>query len=74
MDDYYEILSKDEADFLIELYEQIRVRVINRENVTLVGIARNMKVRPSELADYMPQILSMLTSLENEIRQGADRD
>jgi hypothetical protein len=74
MDDYYEILSKDEADFLIELYEQIRVRVINRENVTLVGIARNMKVRPSELADYMPEILSMLTSLENEIRQGADRD
>jgi hypothetical protein len=74
MDDYYEILSKDEADFLIELYEQIRVRVINRENVTLVGIAKNMKVRPSELADYMPEILSMLTSLENEIRQGADRD
>jgi len=74
MDDYYEILSKDEADFLIELYEQIRIRVINRENVTLVGIARNMKVRPSELADYMPEILSMLTSLENEIRQGADRD
>jgi hypothetical protein len=74
MDDYYEILSQDEADFLIELYEQIRVRVINRENVTLVGIAKNMKVRPSELADYMPQILSMLTSLENEIRQGADRD
>lgn len=74
MDDYYEILSKDEADFLIELYEQIRVRVINRENVTLVGIARNMKIRPSELADYMPQILSMLTSLENEIQQGRDRD
>jgi hypothetical protein len=74
MDDYYEILSQDEADFLIELYEQIRVRVINRENVTLVGIAKNMKVRPSELADYMPEILSMLTSLENEIRQGADRD
>jgi hypothetical protein len=74
MDNYYEILSQDEADFLIELYEQIRVRVINRENVTLVGIARNMKVRPSELADYMPEILSMLTSLENEIRQGADRD
>ncbi len=74
MDDYYEILSQDEADFLIELYEQIRVRVINRENVTLVGIAKNMKVRPSELADYMPQILSMLTSLENEIRQGTDRD
>lgn len=74
MDDYYEILSKDEADFLIELYEQIRVRVINREHVTLVGIARNMKVRPSELADYMPQILSMLTSLENEIQQGRDRD
>jgi hypothetical protein len=74
MDDYYEILSKDEADFLIELYEQIRVRVINRESVTLVGIAKNMRVRPSELADYMPEILSMLTSLENEIRQGADRD
>jgi hypothetical protein len=74
MDDHYEILSKDEADFLIELYEQIRVRVINREHVTLVGIARNMKVRPSELADYMPQILSMLTSLENEIQQGRDRD
>ena len=74
MDNYYEILSKDEADFLIELYEQIRVRVINREHVTLVGIARNMKVRPSELADYMPQILSMLTSLENEIHPGRDRD
>lgn len=74
MDDYYEILSEDEADFIIELYEQIRTRVINGEQVTLVGIAKNMKVRPSELADYMPQILSMLTSLENEIRQGRDRD
>lgn len=74
MDDYYEILSQDEADFLIELYEQIRVRVVNREHVTLVGVARNMKVRPAELADYMPQILSMLTSLENEIQQGRNRD
>jgi hypothetical protein len=74
MDDYYEILSEDEADLIIELYEQIRTRVINGEQVTLVGIAKNMKVRPSELADYMPQILSMLTSLENEIRQGRDRD
>lgn len=72
MDEYYEILTKDEADFLIELYERIRYRIVNRIPVTLVGIAKEMKVRPSELADYLPEILAMLNSLEDEIRQARD--
>jgi hypothetical protein len=72
MDEYYEILTKDEADFLIELYERIRNRIVNRIPVTLVGVAKEMKVRPSELADYLPQILAMLNSLEDEIRQARD--
>lgn len=72
MDEYYEILTKDEADFLIELYERIRHRIVNRIPVTLVGIAKEMKLRPSELADYLPEILAMLNSLEDEIRQARD--
>lgn len=72
MDEYYEILTKDEADFLIELYERIRYRIVNRIPVTLVGVAKEMNVRPAELADYLPEILAMLNSLEDEIRQARD--
>lgn len=74
MDDSYEILSQAEADFLIDLYERIRTRIVDRVPVTIVGIAREMKMKPSELADYLPEILLMLNSLEDEIRQGRDRD
>jgi len=74
MDESYEILTQDEADFLIELYEKIRTRVVDKRQVTLVGIAKEFGMKPSELAEYLPHILSMLNAIEDEVRQGRDRD
>ncbi len=74
MDDHYEIITNDEADFLINLYEEIRVRVFNDEKVTLVGISKSLDMKPSELVEYLPQILQMLNAVEGEVRQGKNRD
>lgn len=74
MDDHYEIITNDEADFLINLYEEIRVRVFNDEKVTLVGISKSLDIKPSELIEYLPQILQMLNAVEGEVRQGKNRD
>lgn len=74
MDEHYEIITNDEADFLINLYEEIRVRVFNDEKVTLVGISKSLDIKPSELVEYLPQILQMLNAVEGEVRQGKNRD
>lgn len=74
MDEHYEIITNDEADFLINLYEEIRVRVFNDDKVTLVGISKSLNMKPSELVEYLPQILQMLNAVESEVRQGKNRD
>ena len=73
-EEYYEIMTSDEADFIIALYEAIKYRFEERKPITLVGIGKDLGVRPTELADYLPDILSILTKVEEEkVYQGRGR-
>lgn len=68
-------MTSDEANFIIELYECIKYRFENKKPITLVGMAKDLKVKPLELADYLPDILSILTKIEEEkVQQGRGRD
>ena len=75
-EDYYEIMTSDEADFIIALYESIKKRFDEGKPITLVGIGKDLRVRPTELSDYLPDILSILTKVEEEekIQQGGSRE
>lgn len=73
-EEYYEIMTSDEADFIIDLYESIKHRFEERMPITLVGIGKDLKIKPTELADYLPDILSILTKIEEEkVYQGRGR-
>jgi hypothetical protein len=65
-EDYYEIMTSEEADFIIDLYESIKYRFDNKQPITLVGIGKDLRIKPTELADYLPDILSILTKIEKE--------
>lgn len=74
-EEYYEIMTSDEADFIIALYECIKYRFDNKKPITLVGISKDLRIKPLELADYLPDILSILTKIEEEkVQQGGGRD
>ena len=60
------MMSEQEANFLVDLYNAIKKRVDNRENITLVGLGFDLKVRPSELADYLIDITRILNAIEEE--------
>jgi len=73
-EEYYEIITSDEADFIISLYESIKNRFEESKPITLVGIGKDLGVKPVELADYLPDILSILTKIEEEkVHQGRGR-
>lgn len=74
MDEHYEIITNDEADFLINLYEEIRNFVFNDRKVTIIGLSKVLQIKPSELVEYLPEILQMLNAIESEVRQGKGRD
>lgn len=70
----YETITNEESNFIIELYEAIRWRVVDGKVVTLVGLSKELNVTPSELAEYLPTILTILTKVEDEVRQRRGRD
>lgn len=74
INDYYEEITQAEADFLIDIYETVSRIVLAGRPVTLVGIAYDLKIKPTELSDYLPQIVTILDRVEQEyeIRQGGD--
>ena len=59
-------MSEQEANFLVDLYNAIKKRVDNGENITLVGLGFDLKVRPSELTDYLIDITRILNAIEEE--------
>jgi hypothetical protein len=65
-EEYYEMMSEQEANFLVDLYKAIKKRVDNGDNVTLVGLGFDLKMRPGELADYLIDITRILNALEEE--------
>lgn len=66
INEYYEDITDSEANFLLELYDVIRKLVLLDIDVTLVRLGYELDTRPSELADYLPQILVILNRVEEE--------
>jgi len=66
INEYYEDITDSEANFLLELYDVIRRLVLLDIDVTLVRLGYELDTRPSELADYLPQILVILNKVEEE--------
>lgn len=72
-ENYYEDLSADEADFILDIYRVIDSLVYYDQSVTLVRLGFELGVSPQELADYLPTIVTILTKVEEEyaeVRQG----
>ena len=66
LDNYYEDLTPDEADFILDIYEVIDRMVYNGYPVTLVGLGYELGVKPQELSDYLPTIIQILNKVEQE--------
>jgi len=62
----YEEISDSEANILIDIYEAIDSMVRDYQPVTLVGLGSRLNIRPSELADYLPQIITILNKVEEK--------
>ena len=45
-DTYYEDLTPDEADFILDIYEVVDRMVYNGYSVTLVGLGHELGVNP----------------------------
>ncbi len=65
-DNYYEDLTPDEADFILDIYEVVDRMVYNGYPVTLVGLGYELGVKPQELSDYLPTIIQILNKVEQE--------
>jgi len=66
IENYYEDLTSDEADFILDLYSVIDRMVFNSRPVTLVGLGYELGVNPQELSDYLPTIIQILNKVEEE--------
>lgn len=60
------MMSEQEVDFLLDLHNAIKKRLDSGKDVTLVGLGFDLKVRPSELADYLMHITRIQNSIEEE--------
>jgi CII-binding regulator of phage lambda lysogenization HflD len=60
------MMSEQEANFIVDLYGAIKRRVDEGLNVTLVGLSKDLRMRPSELADYLTDIMRILNAIEEE--------
>ena len=67
INDFYEDISSDEADLIIDLYEAIKRLVLQDIDVTLVRLGFELDIRPSELSDYIGMIIRILDLVEKEI-------
>lgn len=67
INDFYEDISSDEADLIIDLYEAIKGLVLQDIDVTLVRLGFELNIRPSELSDYIGTIIRILDLVEKEI-------
>ena len=75
LDKSYEELTNEEADFIILLYQVVSKLVRAGRNVTLVALGVELNIRPSELKDYLMEIIMIQEKIEEDlkIQQGGDR-
>ena len=62
-------ITSEEADFIITLYEIIRKLIVGGEKVTLVRLGYELNIKSEELSDYLFEIVRIVDSIEEEIRQ-----
>lgn len=60
------MMSEQEANFIVDLYGAIKRRVDEGVSVTLVGLAKELKMRPAEMSDYLVDIMRILNAIEEE--------
>ena len=73
LEEYYEDLSDDEANLILDIYHVIDALVYNNEPVSLVRLGFELDIKPQELSDYLPTIVTILNKVEEEyaeVRQG----
>ena len=63
---YYEDLTNDEADFILDIYNVVDRLVSNYQPVTLVLLGHELGVEPNELSDYLAIIITILNKVEQE--------
>jgi|32_taG_2_1085360.scaffolds.fasta_scaffold85101_2 hypothetical protein len=66
IENYYEDLTNDEANFILDIYNAVERMVLDGRPVTLVGLGYDLGVRPDELADHLPTIIQILNKVEEE--------
>lgn len=66
LDQHYEDLTSDEADFILDIYRVIDRMVLDGRSVTLVGLGHKLGVNPQELTDYLATIIQILNKVEEE--------
>ena len=66
IESYYEDLTSDEADFILDIYRVIDRMVYDGRPVTLVGLGYELGINPQELSDYLPTIIQILNRVEEE--------
>jgi hypothetical protein len=66
IENYYEEITEAEANFIIAMYQAISNIVRDGRPVTMVGLAFELDVKPTELSDYLPQIIHILDRVEEE--------
>ena len=73
LEEYYEDLTDDEANIILDIYRVIDTLVYLNEPVTLVRLGYDLGIKPIELSDYLPIIVTILNKVEEEyaeVRQG----
>ncbi len=68
IDEPYNEITDSEADFIISLYETIRRLVLDENKITLVRLGYELDIKPSELSDYLFDIVRIVDRIEEEVR------
>ena len=68
IDEPYNEITDSEADFIISLYDTIRRLVLDENKITLVRLGYELDIKPSELSDYLFDIVRIVDRIEEEVR------
>jgi|TARA_B110000977_G_scaffold186779_1_gene253157 hypothetical protein len=64
----YNEITDSEANFIILLYDTIKRLVLDEQKITLVRLGYELNIKPSELSDYLFEIVRIVDKVEEEIR------
>ena len=62
-----EEISDIDADFIVEIYNAVVSLKNKKKPVTISSIAKVMKIRNTDLLDFLPEITQIVYRVEQEI-------